>query len=163
MRPDWSFVMIGPVVKISEDDLPKRPNIHYLGGKKYEQLPSYLSGWDVALMPFAMNESTQFISPTKTPEYLAGGKPVVSTPIKDVVRHYGQLDGVGIAGTPETFVAECERMLALPRRGAWLAEADLLLSATSWSTTQARMAGLIAELLDNHARSDASALLVAAE
>ena len=99
MRPDWSFVMVGPVVKISEDDLPKRPNIHYLGGKTYAQLPAYLSGWDVALMPFAMNESTQFISPTKTPEYLAGGKPVVSTPIKDVVRHYGQLEGVKIAST----------------------------------------------------------------
>ena len=94
MRPDWSFVMVGPVVKIAEDDLPQRPNIHYLGGKTYEQLPAYLSGWDVALMPFAMNESTQFISPTKTPEYLAGGKPVVSTPIKDVVRHYGHLQGV---------------------------------------------------------------------
>ena len=101
MRPDWSFVMVGPVVKISEDELPKRPNICYLGGKTYDQLPAYLSGWDVALMPFAMNESTQFISPTKTPEYLAGGKPVVSTPIKDVVRHYGQLEGVKIASTPE--------------------------------------------------------------
>ena len=91
MRPNWSFVMVGPVVKISDEDLPKRPNIHYLGGKTYEQLPCYLSGWDVALMPFAMNESTQFISPTKTPEYLAGGRPVVSTPVKDVVRHYGEL------------------------------------------------------------------------
>ena len=89
MRPDWSFVMVGPVVKIAPEDLPKRHNIHYLGGKTYDQLPSYLAGWDVALMPFAMNESTQFISPTKTPEYLAGGRPVVSTPIKDVVRHYG--------------------------------------------------------------------------
>ncbi len=117
MRPGWSFVMVGPVVKISDDDLPKRPNIHYLGSKKYDQLPAYLSGWDVALMPFAMNESTQFISPTKTPEYLAGGKPVVSTPVKDVVRHYGQLEGVGIAGDADSFVAECERMMALsPRR-----------------------------------------------
>jgi glycosyltransferase involved in cell wall biosynthesis len=163
MRPDWSFVMVGPVVKISEDDLPRRPNIHYLGGKKYEQLPAYLSGWDVALMPFAMNESTQFISPTKTPEYLAGGKPVVSTPIKDVVRHYGHLEGVGIASTPEEFVAECERMLALPKGGEWLAEADLLLSATSWSTTQARMSGLIAEVLGERTGTNASALLVAAE
>lgn len=162
-RPDWSFVMVGPVVKIDPVDLPKRPNIHYLGGKKYEQLPAYLSGWDVALMPFAMNESTQFISPTKTPEYLAGGKPVVSTPIRDVVRHYGQLDGVGIASTPEEFVATCERMLKLGRHGGWLAEADLLLSATSWSTTQARMSALIAELLGERAASDASALLVAAE
>jgi UDP-galactopyranose mutase len=163
MRPDWSFVMGGPVVKIDPADLPKRPNIHYLGAKKYEQLPAYLSGWDVALMPFAMNESTQFISPTKTPEYLAGGKPVVSTPIRDVVRHYGQLEGVGIASTPEQFVAECERMLKLERHGEWLAEADLLLSASSWSTTQARMSALIAELLGERAISDASALLVAAE
>lgn len=163
MRPDWSFVMVGPIVKIDPADLPKRPNIHYLGPKKYEQLPAYLSGWDVALMPFAMNESTQFISPTKTPEYLAGGKPVVSSPIRDVVRHYGQLEGVGIAATPEEFVDECERMLKLQRDGDWLAEADLLLSATSWSTTQARMSALIAELLGERAASDASALLVAAE
>jgi glycosyltransferase involved in cell wall biosynthesis len=163
MRPDWSFVMVGPVVKISDDELPKQPNIHYLGPKKYEQLPAYLSGWDVALMPFAMNESTQFISPTKTPEYLAGGKPVVSTPVKDVVRHYGQLEGVGIARTPQEFVDACERMLKLESGGEWLAEADLLLSSTSWSTTQARMAGLIAEVLGERASPESSALLVAAE
>jgi glycosyltransferase involved in cell wall biosynthesis len=164
MRPDWSFVMVGPVVKISQDDLPRRHNIHYLGPKTYAQLPGYLSGWDVALMPFAMNESTEFISPTKTPEYLAGGKPVVSTPIKDVVRHYGQLEGVKIASTPEQFVAACEEALELshhPESG-WLAEADLMLSATSWDTTQARMAGLIADLLG--VRTGANpALLVAAE
>jgi UDP-galactopyranose mutase len=163
MRPDWSFVMVGPVVKISEEDLPRRPNIHYLGGKKYEQLPAYLSGWDVALMPFAMNESTQFISPTKTPEYLAGGKPVVSTPVRDVVRHYGHLQGVEIASTPEEFVAACERMLNLDRDGDWLAEADLLLSATSWSTTQARMSGLIAAVLGERTATEESTLLVAAE
>ena len=164
MRPDWSFVMVGPVVKISEDDLPKRPNIHYLGGKSYDQLPGYLSGWDVALMPFAMNESTQFISPTKTPEYLAGGKPVVSTPIRDVVRHYGHLEGVKIADNAEDFAAHCEDALELARGSEqdWLAEADLLLSATSWDTTQARMAGLIEELLGDRVGSS-SAILVAAE
>src|SRR5690349_22922980 len=141
--------MVGPIVKISEDELPKRHNIHYLGGKTYDQLPAYLSGWDVALMPFAMNESTEFISPTKTPEYLAGGRPVVSTPIKDVVRHYGQLEGVKIAATAEEFVAACEAALDLSRhpQGGWLAEADLMLSATSWDTTHARMAGLMGELL----------------
>ncbi|MGN6849744.1 MAG: glycosyltransferase [Sphingomicrobium sp.] len=165
MRPDWSFVMVGPVVKISEDDLPKRPNIHYLGPKTYEQLPFYLSGWDVALMPFAMNESTQFISPTKTPEYLAGGKPVVSTPIRDVVRHYGQLEGVKIASTPEEFVDACDTALELSRHpeSGWLAEADLLLSAASWDTTQARMAGLIADLLGVRTGATSPALLVAAE
>ena len=165
MRPNWSFVMVGPVVKIAPEDLPHRPNIHYLGSKTYKELPAYLSGWDVALMPFAMNESTQFISPTKTPEYLCGGKPVVSTPIKDVVRHYGHLEGVEIASTPEEFVAACEKALELshnPESG-WLAEADLMLSATSWDTTQARMAGLIAEVLGEPVASQSSALLVAAE
>jgi UDP-galactopyranose mutase len=165
MRPDWQFVMVGPVVKIGEDELPRRPNIHYLGGKTYAELPSYLSGWDVALMPFAMNESTQFISPTKTPEYLAGGKPVVSTPIRDVVRHYGQLTGVRIAATPQEFVAACEEALELSRHpeSGWLAEADLMLSATSWDTTQARMAGLVAALMGTGASATSSALLVAAE
>jgi len=165
MRPDWSFVMVGPVVKISEDDLPKRPNIHYLGGKTYAQLPAYLSGWDVALMPFAMNESTLFISPTKTPEYLAGGRPVVSTPIRDVVRHYGQLQGVKIASTPEAFVEACEQALDLARHpeNGWLAEADLMLSATSWDTTQARMAALIGDILGTRSGTSSPALLVAAE
>jgi glycosyltransferase involved in cell wall biosynthesis len=165
MRPNWSFVMVGPVVKIAQEDLPKRHNIHYLGGKTYAELPAYLSGWDVALMPFAMNESTQFISPTKTPEYLAGGKPVVSTPIKDVVRHYGQLEGVKIASTPQEFVAACEAALELSRHpeSGWLAEADLLLSAASWDTTQARMAGLVADLLGTRTGADNRALLVAAE
>jgi glycosyltransferase involved in cell wall biosynthesis len=165
MRPHWSFVMVGPVAKISQDDLPDRPNIRYLGGKTYGQLPAYLAGWDVALMPFAMNESTQFISPTKTPEYLAGGKPVVSTPIKDVVRHYGHLEGVKIASTPEEFVAACDEALELSRHpeSGWLAEADLMLSATSWNTTQARMAGLVHDLLGTRSGSNSPALLVAAE
>jgi UDP-galactopyranose mutase len=165
LRPDWSFVMVGPVVKIAEDELPRAANIHYLGSKTYQQLPAYLAGWDVALMPFAMNESTQFISPTKTPEYLAGGKPVVSTAVKDVVRHYGHLRGVHIASTADEFIAACEQALAQSRKpeSGWLAEADLLLSATSWNTVQARMAGLIGELLGTRTVSAKPALLVAAE
>lgn len=164
MRPNWSFVMVGPVVKIGEDELPRAANIHYLGGKTYERLPTYLSGWDVALMPFAMNESTQFISPTKTPEYLAGGKPVVSTPVRDVVRTYGHLQGVHIASDADGFVRCCEKALEQVREGGdWLAEADLLLSASSWDITQARMAGLVREKLGERAEQDASALLVAAE
>jgi glycosyltransferase involved in cell wall biosynthesis len=164
MRPDWSFVMVGPVVKIGEDELPRAANIHYLGGKTYEQLPAYLSGWDVALMPFAMNDATRFISPTKTPEYLAGGKPVVSTPVRDVVRTYGHLEGVHIAGDADGFVRCCEKALRQLRDGGdWLAEADLLLSATSWETTQARMSGLIAQILGVGTEEEAPALLVAAE
>jgi UDP-galactopyranose mutase len=164
MRPDWSFVIVGPVVKIGEDELPRAANIHYLGGKTYEQLPAYLSGWDVALMPFAMNESTEFISPTKTPEYLAGGKPVVSTPVRDVVRSYGHLEGVQIAHDADGFVRCCDKALEQSRDGGdWLAEADLILSATSWETTQARMSGLIAEALGERLGTGTSALLVAAE
>ncbi len=109
-HPEWGIVIVGPVVKVSEDDLPRRPNLHYLGGRKYEELPAYLSGWDVALMPFAINDSTRFISPTKTPEYLAGGRPVVSTPIADVVRHYGDLDAVFIADGAKAFIRACEKL-----------------------------------------------------
>jgi len=139
-RPEWSIVIVGPVVKISPDDLPRRSNLHYLGAKPYEDLPKYLAGWDVALMPFAINESTRFISPTKTPEYLAGGRPVVSTPIVDVVRHYGDLEAVKIADTADGFVAACDQALALSRiRGDWLKAVDAALSALSWDETFARM------------------------
>lgn len=165
MRPDWQFVMVGPVVKIAEDDLPRRPNIHYLGGKTYVELPRYLSGWNVALMPFAMNESTEFISPTKTPEYLCGGRPVVSTPVRDVVRHYGHLAGVRIAADAEAFVRACEELLTLAHSGNddWLAEADLLLSASSWDITQARMKALVEMALGERRMLKRPALLVGAE
>ena len=147
-HPEWSLVMVGPVVKIDPADLPQRPNIHYLGGKKYEALPAYLGGWDVAVMPFAINESTRFISPTKTPEYLAGGRPVVSTPITDVIRHYGDLGAVFIADGTEAFIAACERALALAQSGGdWLEEVDLKLANLSWDITHARMAGLVHEAI----------------
>ncbi|MBW8783431.1 MAG: UDP-galactopyranose mutase [Novosphingobium sp.] len=147
-RPEWSLVMVGPVVKIAEDDLPRRANIHYLGGKTYAELPDYLGGWDVALMPFAINEATRFISPTKTPEYLAAGRPVVSTPITDVIRHYGDITGVRIAGAAPAFVEACEAALALRRSGgAWLDEADALLRQTGWDETVAQMWALIDERL----------------
>lgn len=139
-RPDWSVVIVGPVVKIDPASLPKRPNLHYLGGKSYEALPRYLSGWDVALMPFAINESTRFISPTKTPEYLAAGRPVVSTPIIDVVRHFGDLEAVKVASTHDEFVAACDQALALSRiHGEWLKEVDQALGALSWDETFQRM------------------------
>ena len=148
-RPDWRFVMVGPVVKISPDELPKRPNILYPGPASYSDLPGLLAEWDIALMPFAINDATKFISPTKTPEYLAAGKPVVSTPVRDVVRHYGRLQGVKIAATPEEFIAACEAALALEPNGDWLAEVDQALSSMSWDITQRRMAGLIAEVVQS--------------
>jgi UDP-galactopyranose mutase len=144
-RPDWSLVIVGPVVKIDPADLPQRANITYIGGRTYAELPAYLAGWDVALMPFAINDSTKFISPTKTPEYLAGGKPVVSTPITDVKRHYGDLAGVKVADGPEAFIAACNAALTLDADtdGAWLTEVDKTLAELSWEQTFARMAGLI--------------------
>jgi UDP-galactopyranose mutase len=138
-RPDWQIVMVGPVVKIDPATLPQRPNLHWLGNRRYDELPAYLSGWSVALMPFAINAATRFISPTKTPEYLAAGRPVVSTPITDVIRHYGELAGVAIAGDAAGFVAACDAMLALAPAGAWRDEADALLAATSWDRTFAAM------------------------
>ena len=147
-RPNWQLVMVGPLAKIGEDDLPRRSNIHYLGSKSYDELPAYLAHWDVALMPFAINAATRFISPTKTPEYLAAGKPVVSTPIRDVKRTYERIAGVRIAGTVEQFIAGCEAQLALAEGGdRWLAEVDGLLSTMSWDITQARMAALIDEVV----------------
>jgi UDP-galactopyranose mutase len=143
-RPDWQLVMVGPVVKIDPADLPRRPNIHYLGGKDYRDLPAYLAGWDVAFMPFALNESTRYISPTKTPEYLAAGKPVVSTPIQDVVRSYGDRGLVRIAATPEEAVAAIEETLSAGEgRQAWLAEVDHILDEMSWDRTWMQMRNLI--------------------
>jgi UDP-galactopyranose mutase len=144
-RPEWTLCIVGPVVKIDPADLPRRDNIKYLGGKAYADLPAYLAGWDVALMPFAINDSTKFISPTKTPEYLAGGRPVVSTPITDVIRHYGDLEGVKVANTPDGFVAACDAALKLTEdpQGPWLAEVDKALAELSWSHTFARMSALI--------------------
>ncbi|MGK9417148.1 glycosyltransferase family 1 protein [Pseudomonas cedrina] len=134
-RPDWQIVLVGPVVKIDPQTLPRRPNIHYLGGRQYAELPAYLSGWDVALMPFALNESTRFISPTKTPEYLAGGCPVVSTPIRDVVNGYGQSGAVFIADTADAFVSAIEGALRLKGTPDFLKRADAALEGMSWDNT----------------------------
>jgi glycosyltransferase involved in cell wall biosynthesis len=147
-RPELSFVMIGPVVKISESDLPRGENIHYLGMKDYDELPGYFAGWDVGMMPFAMNEATRYISPTKTPEYLAAGLPVVSTPITDVVDPYGHAGLVHIAGTADEFIKAIDSSMAedAAERNAKAAE---FLSRNSWDTTYAAMSGLISEVLDH--------------
>ena len=149
-RPELQIVMIGPVVKIDPAALPLRPNIHWLGAKTYKELPAYLAGWDIALMPFSINEATRFISPTKTPEYLAAGRPVVSTPIADVIRTYGGLDAVRIADTPADFVAAMDACLAMPSAG-WWNSVDHLLSTMSWDATVERMQELIAEALEQRA------------
>ena len=147
-KPDWHFVILGPVVKIDPASLPQHANIHYLGGKSYKELPSYLSGWDVALLLFARNEATRFISPTKTPEYLAAGKPVVSTSIRDVVRPYSELGIVKIADKPDEFIRAIEEVLATKRdRSDWLERVDKLLGTMSWDDTWSRMSCLIQDVI----------------
>ena len=153
-RPDWQLVILGPVVKISEDELPRLANIHYLGSKSYRELPRYIAGWDAALLPFARNESTKFISPTKTPEYLAAGKPVVSTSIKDVVRPYEQLGLVRIADTVDTFVAACQAALDEPA-AARLASADSFLADLSWDKTWQEMQAQLQVALTARRRGEA--------
>jgi glycosyltransferase involved in cell wall biosynthesis len=143
LRPDWRFVILGPVVKIDPAQLPRAANIHYLGMKRYPELPRYLSGWDAAILPFARNEATRYISPTKTPEYLAAGRPVVSTPIADVVRPYGELGLVQIAGDPPSFVAALETAMAQGRDDAWRGKVDAFLAGNSWDRTWMRMRELI--------------------
>jgi UDP-galactopyranose mutase len=146
LRPEWNLVMLGPVVKISLADLPMRPNIHYLGGKNYDELPAYMAHWELAMMPFALNESTRFISPTKTPEYLAAGCPVVSTPITDVVRPYGELELVQIAGTAQEFVDRAAELLNRDLNScesARLRKVDQFLTGSSWDKTWAEMYRLI--------------------
>lgn len=143
--PDWRIEMVGPVVKIDPADLPQRANIAWLGPRDYAQLPSVLATWNVALMPFALNEATRFISPTKTPEYLAGGRPVVSTAIADVVADWGACGGVVIAADAPGFARAIEQAAGLPAEGPWLDDIDRRLDAISWDRTQARMNTLMAE------------------
>ncbi len=138
LAPDVQFVMIGPVAKIDPATLPKAPNIHWLGGKSYEELPAYLAGWNVGWMPFAINDATRFISPTKTPEFLAAGLPVVSTAIRDVIRPYGEAGLVELASTPEETLAALVKVLSRPRLD-WLAAVDAQLAQGSWDRTWAAM------------------------
>ncbi|HYP39819.1 MAG TPA: glycosyltransferase family 1 protein [Chloroflexia bacterium] len=138
-HPEWQIVMVGPVVKIDPDSLPTHPNLHFLGQKSYAELPSYLAGWDVCLLPFAQNESTRFISPTKTLEYMAAELPIVSTPIRDVAEPYGDI--VYLGDTPQAFIAACEQALAASpgEREARIKAGRAVLALTSWDRTAQQM------------------------
>jgi UDP-galactopyranose mutase len=148
LRPDWSFVLVGPVAKIDPATLPRRPNIAYPGQRPYEALPGYLKDWDICLMPFALNDATRYISPTKTLEYLAADKPVVSTSIPDVVAGYRDI--VRFGDTPEAFVAACEALLSESpeERSGRQARARAILAQTSWEATVGRMAALVDAAID---------------
>jgi glycosyltransferase involved in cell wall biosynthesis len=133
-KPEWQFIMLGPVVKIDPATLPQADNIHWLGGKHYQELPAYLAHWQAGFMPFALNESTKFISPTKTPEYLAAGVPVVSTAIQDVIHPYRDLELVSIVGDPREAVLALESAIILPKE-IWLSRVDNFLADKSWDAT----------------------------
>ena len=155
-RPEWSWVMIGPLLKVREAEIPRLPNLHFLGKRPYEELPANLAGFDVAMMPFAINEATRSISPTKTLEYMAGHKPVVSTPVPDVMSLYGEV--VRIADTPERFVEQVEAALGEdePARQARAAVESELLARYSWD----RIVEEIDGLLEKSARRSPKAALV---
>jgi UDP-galactopyranose mutase len=146
-HPEWQLVLVGPVVKIDQATLPRRGNIHYTGQRGYSELPGYLAGWDVCLLPFARNDSTRFISPTKTLEYMAAERPIVSTPITDVAEPYGSI--VYLGDTPEAFIRGCEAALAsdTEERARRAALMRGVLARTSWDATAASMESLMAEAL----------------
>ncbi len=147
-KPDWHFVFLGPVVKIDPASLPSAPNIHYLGMKAYAQLPAYLSGWRIGMLPFALNDSTRFISPTKTPEYLAAGLQVVSTPIRDVVSPYGKNNLAAIAHSSEEFIERVDSFLASPPTTGFRGRVAEFLMHSSWDSTWQNMHKLIREKLE---------------
>ncbi len=145
-HPEWHVVMIGPVVKIDPGTLPSHANIHYLGPRSYDELPTYLSAWDVCIQPFARNEATQFISPTKTLEYMASDLPIVSTSITDVAEQYSHI--VYLGDTPDEFVAACEQALAESpeQKQARITEGRRVVAATSWDRTTDAMDKLITRI-----------------
>lgn len=146
-KPEWQFILIGPVVKINENDLPRYANIHYLGSKTYNELPTYLAGWDLTMIPFEKNDSTKYISPTKTPEYLAAGKPVISSSIRDVVIPYGEQGLVHIADNADDFIAAVEKELNTADKSGWAKKVDSYLSNISWDKTWSKMMKLVEEII----------------
>ncbi|MDQ3392839.1 MAG: UDP-galactopyranose mutase [Bacteroidota bacterium] len=151
--PDWNIVMIGPTVKIDPSTLPRKANIYYLGPKDYKVLPQYLAHWDVAMLPFARNESTRFISPTKTPEYLCAAKPVISTSIMDVIRPYGENGLVHIADNVKTFKDALSKALVQKNNKKWLQKVEDFLVTNSWDSTWSRMRTIINTTLEDKASS----------
>jgi len=147
LRPEWEIILIGPVVKMDPATLPQMQNIRYLGPKTYDELPELMSAWDLALIPFLLNESTRFISPTKTLEYLAAGLPVVSTAIRDVINPYGKFGLVSIGHNAEGFIHCAEKELRRKDHKQWLQKVDFFLAHNSWDDTLLRMSQLLSQTM----------------
>jgi glycosyltransferase involved in cell wall biosynthesis len=150
LRPDWSIAMVGPVVKVDPNLLPHSPNLFWLGGRDYQVLPNYVKAFDVCMMPFALNAATEFINPTKGLEYMATGRPIVSTHVKDVVRQWSDIVHL-TRNDPIEFIRTVDRILTQPdpervRRGVELAKRN------SWENTVKTMQGLIKEAITKQER-----------
>jgi glycosyltransferase involved in cell wall biosynthesis len=133
---EWSVVMIGPTTKVDESVLPKRPNLHWLGQRSYMDLPAYCKGFDVCLMPFALNESTEFINPTKALEYMATGRMIVSTAVPDVVRNFGAV--IKIAKEHDEFIRLCREAVEKPEPDA-IKRGSRMACENTWERIVARM------------------------
>ncbi|MEW6613370.1 MAG: glycosyltransferase [Pseudomonadota bacterium] len=134
-RSDWSLVMVGPVVKVDPAELPRADNIHWLGQKDFSELPAYVKAFDVCLMPFALNEATEYINPTKTLEYMAAAKPIVSTAVADVIRNFTPI--VRVAHSHEQFVQTVTEALAAEPE--LLAQGVARAAASTWTAIVAEM------------------------
>lgn len=134
--PNGSIVMVGPVVKVDSDSLPRLPNLHWLGQRAYDDLPALVKSFDVCLMPFAMNDATQYINPTKTLEYMAAAKSIVSTPVPDVVKHFSSI--VHIARDTDEFVAAAVKLCASPDQ-ARIEQGVALANSSSWDSIVAQI------------------------
>jgi UDP-galactopyranose mutase len=144
-RPDWQLVMAGPVVRIDPAALPRRPNIRWVGPQRYEAWPHLMSHWDVCLLPCAFDEATHAPSPANPLEYLAGGKPVVGTPVHDLVSLYRGV--VRIGRDADQFVAAVEALLEEPAssRAQRRARVQAMVDAHGWDDTAARVAAMLFE------------------
>jgi glycosyltransferase involved in cell wall biosynthesis len=150
--PTVDFVLIGPFAKVNPESLPSLPNIHFLGMRNYEQLPNYLKRFDIAMMPFAMNDSTKFISPTKTLEYMAGGKSIISTPVYDVVRDYDK--HIEIVENAEQFATAINKLICQHKASHCLKYREIL-DRTSWDNTVSRMQNLMEQLIEESQYAEA--------
>lgn len=160
-HPGWQIVLVGPVANIDLRTLPRRPNVHYMGERPYAELPQFVSGWDVCLLPFAVNASTRFVSPAKVLEYMAAGKPIVTTALPDVVEAFGHIVHVGRHA--QSFVSACERALveAPALREKRAAMMRNVVKATSWDATAEKMLALIDDLAHRQQKRRALAPAVA--
>jgi glycosyltransferase involved in cell wall biosynthesis len=143
-HPEWSIAIVGPWTKVDPAAFPQRSNLHWLGGRDYEQLPGFVKGLDVCLMPFARNEATEFINPTKALEYMATGRPIVSTAIEDVILQFSEV--VDVAHSRAEFISACERALAKPNVGA-IERGLELAGRNSWEAIVERLKGHIEDVL----------------